>query len=295
MVRRKIRRTADEAIFDAINVALLLLVASCMVVPFLHVIATSFSSPQAVNASKVLLTPVWPTVAAWEYIITNQKMLSSLMVNIFNTVIGVAGAMVFSIIFAYPLSRKRFRLGKIIMIVIIFTMIFRYPIVPYFLTVRAIGLYDRIWVMIVPGMINAYHIIIMRTFFRQIPEGLEESAQIEGANALQILVRVVLPLSKPMLATIALFHAVIQWNIFFHALLFIRSDHLVPLQLRLREMIAGAGAMVELGFFSDKIVQYSSETAKAAAVMFATIPILIVYPFVQKHFVKGALLGSLKG
>jgi putative aldouronate transport system permease protein len=292
---RRVRRSADDVIFDSANYVLLFLVTVVMVIPFLHEISVSLSSVRAVNASKVLLTPVEPTLGAWKYIVTNRAMLNALKINVIITLTGVAMALFFSILFAYPLSKKRFRLAKPLMVVIVFTMIFRYPIIPYFLTVRSVGLYDNILVMVIPGILNAYHIVIMRSFFQRMPVDLEESAQIEGANTLQILWRIILPLSKPLLATMALFHAVIQWNMFFHALLFIRSADLVPLQIKLRELIAGAGAMEEMGFFSRKILEYSTETAKAAAVMFATIPILAVYPFLQRHFVKGAMLGSLKG
>jgi len=285
----------DDLAFDAANYFLLFLVTVAMIVPFLHEISVSLSSVRSVNAGKVLLAPVEPNLGAWKYILTNRSMLNAMKINVIITVSGVFMALFFSILFAYPLSKKRFRLSRPLMVAIVFTMIFRYPIIPYFLTVKSVGLYDHILVMVIPGIINAYHIVIMRSFFQRMPVDLEESAQIEGANTLQILWRIVLPLSKPLLATMALFHAVIQWNMFFHALLFIRSADLIPLQIKLRELIAGASAMEEMGFFSRRILQYSTETAKAAAVMFATVPILLVYPFLQRHFVKGAMLGSLKG
>jgi putative aldouronate transport system permease protein len=292
---RKIKATADDRIFAAVNYLLLSLVTIIMLIPFIHELSISFSSSTAVNAGKVLLLPVSPTASAWSFVLTNKAMLDSLRVTVIITVLGVFAALAGSVLFAYPLSKSAFRLAKPVMVIIVFTMVFRHPVIPYFLTLRAVGLIDNLWVLVIPGMINPFHIVIMRSFFKGIPLEMEESAKLDGANSLQILFLIVLPLSKALLATIALFHAVIQWNMFFHALLFIRKAELFPLQIKLREMIASAGAMVELGFFSGRMVEYSSETAKAAAVMFATLPILVVYPFLQKHFVKGALLGSVKG
>ncbi len=295
MSGRKIKATADDRIFAAVNYLLLSLVTIIMLIPFIHELSISFSSSTAVNAGKVLLLPVSPTASAWSFVLTNKAMLDSLRVTVIITVLGVFAALAGSVLFAYPLSKSAFRLAKPVMVIIVFTMVFRHPVIPYFLTLRAVGLIDNLWVLVIPGMINPFHIVIMRSFFKGIPLEMEESAKLDGANSLQILFLIVLPLSKALLATIALFHAVIQWNMFFHALLFIRKAELFPLQIKLREMIASAGAMVELGFFSGRMVEYSSETAKAAAVMFATLPILVVYPFLQKHFVKGALLGSVKG
>ena len=292
---KKLRiESISERSYSVINVGILGVIALVMVLPFVHVFSISSSSGLAVDTGRVTFWPVDFTTSAWSYIVTNQRMLQSIWINTVITVGGTLNAMFFSILFAYPLSKPYFRWGRWIMFLTVFTMVFRYPVIPYFLVVKGMGLCDNLWAMIIPSTINAYHIIIMRTFFRQLPVELEEAAEVEGANDWQILWRVTIPLSKPMLATIGLFYAVIQWNLFFHPLLLIRSDYLIPLQLRLREMIAGAGALVEMGLLTTR-QNFTSESAKAAAVLFATIPILLVYPALQKYFVKGAMLGSIKG
>ncbi len=171
-------------------------------------------------------------------------------------------------------------------------MIFRYPIIPYFLVVRSYGLMNSLWALIVTHLLVGYNLVIMRTFFQQLPEEMEESAVIEGANHLQILFRITLPLSKPVLATLGLFYAVTYWNLFLHPMLFVQKPELLTLQPRLRAMLQAVEA--DQGR-ADHLVGFSVYTAQAATIMFATIPILCVYPFLQKYFVKGALLGSLKG
>ena len=181
------------------------------------------------------------------------------------------------------------------MLAVVFTMIFRWPIIPYFLAIRSYGLIDSLWALILPHAVIATNLVIMRTFFMQLPEEMEEAAHIEGANSLQILFRIVLPLSKPVLATLGLFYAVTYWNLFMHPKLFIRSPELYNLQLKIREIISMTS---ESSAESEKFMsraEFSQVTVEAATIAFGTIPILILYPFLQKYFVKGAMLGSLKG
>lgn len=178
------------------------------------------------------------------------------------------------------------------MILVVITMIFRYPIIPYYLTLRNYGLYDKIWALILPHTIVAYNMILMRTFFRQLPEEVEESAKIEGCGYWQVLFRIVLPMSMPVLATVGLFYAVMLWDQYLHPLLFIENRALYPLQLKLREYLTSSEDILDV---VGKHRDYNRDTLRAATVIFAALPIMMVYPFLQKYFVKGANLGAVKG
>lgn len=252
-------------------------------------LAISLSDPAAVDAHQVQFVPVEMTSAAWSHIAGKIELWRSLGVNIFVTVVGTFLSLFFSSLLAYPLARKDFRIRNTIMFGIVLTMIFQAPMIPYFLTIKSLGLLDSIWVLIIPSTISAFNLIILRTFFQQLPYELEESAKIDGCTDYGILFRVVLPLSKPALATMGLFYAVIYWNMFLHAILFIRNTKLYPLQLKLRETIVNTDLAVNLG-----AMPYNSQTIQAATIIFVTLPILLVYPFVQKYFVKGATLGAVK-
>ncbi|MGG1514299.1 carbohydrate ABC transporter permease [Paenibacillus oryzisoli] len=284
-----IKSSLGETCFRAANYAVLLLLSITMILPIIHVLALSLSDPAAVDAHKVQFVPIEPTSAAWTHIVNKADLWRALGVNIFITVVGTLLSLLVSSLLAYPLARKDFHLRKIMMLGIVFTMIFQAPMIPYFLTIKALGLLDSIWVLILPSTISAFNLIILRTFFQQLPFELEESARIDGCTDYGILFRVVLPLSKPALATMGLFYAVIYWNMFYHAILFIRSPKLYPLQLKLRETMVNTDLAANLN-----LMAYNSQTLQAATIIFVTLPILLVYPFIQKYFVQGATLGAVK-
>jgi putative aldouronate transport system permease protein len=272
-----------------VNYAVLILLSISMILPIIHVFAISLSDPVAVDAHQVQFVPVDMTSAAWAHITVKVELWRSLGVNIFVTVVGTFLSLFFSSLLAYPLARKDFGIRNVIMLGVVLTMIFQAPMIPYFLTIKSLGLLDSIWVLIIPSTISAFNLIILRTFFQQLPYELEESAKIDGCTDYGILFKVVLPLSKPALATMGLFYAVTYWNMFLHAILFIRNTKLYPLQLKLRETIVNTDLAVNLG-----AMPYNSQTIQAATIIFVTLPILLVYPFVQKYFVKGATLGAVK-
>jgi putative aldouronate transport system permease protein len=178
------------------------------------------------------------------------------------------------------------------MILVVFTMIFRYPLIPYFLVVRSYGLLNSLWSQMLTHLMVAFNLVVLRTFFMQLPTELDESATIEGANHLQILVRITLPLSMAALATVGLFYAVLYWNLYLHPMLFLQDSRLYPLQLRLRMMLQ---TVDEAASNMQARTDFSPTTVRSAAIIFATVPILLLYPFLQKHFAKGAMIGSLKG
>ncbi|SDO57060.1 putative aldouronate transport system permease protein [Paenibacillus sp. yr247] len=283
------KSSLGETCFRMVNYVVLILLSVTMILPIIHVFAISMSDPAAVDAHQVQFLPVELTSSAWKYIVAKADLWRSLSVNLFITVVGTLLSLLFTSLLAYPLARKDFRIRNKIMFGIVFTMIFQAPMIPYFLTIKSLGLLDSIWVLIIPSTISAFNLIILRTFFQQLPFELEESARIDGCTDYGILFRMVIPLSKPALATMGLFYAVTYWNMFFHAILFIRNPKLYPLQLKLRETMVNTDLSANLNAMA-----YNSQTLQAATIIFVTLPILLVYPFIQKYFVQGATLGAVK-
>ncbi|SDE02592.1 putative aldouronate transport system permease protein [Paenibacillus sp. UNCCL117] len=286
------KETIGEKIFRLSNIAILGIFGFLMLVPLLKVVSTSLSSPFAVDSGQVFLWPVDFTLASWVKIVEREALWRSFGLNVLVTVMGTAMCLLMTALMAYPMSKREFAPARFLAVMVVITMVFRYPIIPYFLAVREFGLYDNFWVLIIPHLITAYNLIIMRTFFRELPQELEEAAQMEGCGYFRMLFLLVLPISKAVLATLGIFYAVMLWNQFMHPLMFIDNQNLYPLQLRLREYMVSTESTLTSGFEGQ--IPYSSATLKAATVIFATAPILAVYPFLQKHFVKGATLGSVK-
>ncbi|KAB8137860.1 carbohydrate ABC transporter permease [Gracilibacillus oryzae] len=282
-----------EKVFQAFNYILLIVLASTMIAPLLHLLAVSFSSPIAADTKEVFLIPVDFTLATWKHILQNEVLWRAFGVTVFITVVGTFLSMLFTVLTAFPLSRKEFMLRKPIMLIMVLTMIFNAPMIPFFLTVREVGLMDSIWSLIIPGLISTFNMVIVRTFFMNIPKDLDDAARIDGCNEFRLLFQIYLQLSKPVLATIGLFYAVGYWNTFKTAVLFLRNPDLWPLQMRLRAFFTSEEEMAAVDLIMGDF-DFNTTTLKAATIIFATIPIVIVYPYLQKYFVKGAVLGSLK-
>lgn len=284
-------RIGDKG-FSVVLTIILVLVALACAYPVINTFSVSVSSAFMADRGQVGLFPKEFNLDSWLFIARDGSLWRSMVNNIYVTTVGTALSLLVSSLFAYALANKKVKMAGFISFLIVFTMIFRYPIIPYFLSVKAYGLLDTHWALILPHVVVAYNLIILRTFFKQLPEALEESALIEGAGPFRILFQIVLPLSKPALATVGLFYAVTYWNLFLHTMLFIRSDELLTLQPKLRMML---DVVMDEESNMQTVVRHSPVTIQAATIMFATIPILAVYPFLQKHFVKGAMLGSVKG
>lgn len=285
-----------EKIFLKGNMIVLTIIAVTMVLPLINILAISFSSPLAVDRNLVFFWPVEFTTASWGVILGRADIWKAFGITVFITVFGTFLSLFLTAITAYPLAKSHFMIRKGLNLAIVITMIFHAPMIPYFLTIREVGLYNSIWVLIIPSCLSAFNIIIVRTFFMELPDELEEAAKIEGANEFGILFRIVLPLSKAVFATVGLFYAVVYWNMFKHAILFISDIDLYPLQLKLRMLIAGTDEINIGGAAADITSRpYNSRTLLSAAIIFATIPILLVYPYIQKYFVKGVMIGSVKG
>lgn len=284
-------KLGDAGIYIALTVIVLI-----MIFPFVHEIAKSFSSPGAVDAGRVSLWPREFTLGNYDYLFTKQfsQLSRSFAITIFITVAGTLWSLLITAPLAFAISRPRreFRLGPIAMGIAIFSMIFTPPIVPYFLTIKAYGLMDSQWATILPHSVIPFHLIILVTFFRELPAELFDACRIDGAGSFRIFYRIAVPLSKAALATIGVFTAIILWNIFLHPLLFIRSPEKFPLQIFIRSIFLGGGDL------RNTLMDYNpfSEAAsmKSALVVLTTIPIAIVYPFLQKYFVKGMMVGSIK-
>jgi putative aldouronate transport system permease protein len=286
---------SEKAFVTTITVALILL-SIIALIPLLSVVSTSFSSKSAVDMNLVTLWPKQFTLDSWGYIIDRPDLWRSFFLTLVTTLVGTALALLITALLAYPLSKSKseFRWGSVIMIGVVIAMIFKAPIVPYFLTVRGIGLYDHPLVLIIPHVLNPFNLIIMRTFFKQFSKELEEAALLEGCGYFRMLFQMVLPLSKAVLATLALFYGVVLWNQFQHPLFFLQNPDLFPLQIKIRQFITDDNVILS-GVTSTFNLNYNERTLRAATVIFAIVPIVLVYPFLQKYFVKGAMIGSVKG
>ena len=280
---------------QVINYILLLVLAFVCLYPFLNVIAYSLSGYNAVLSGEVTFYPIDFTLSAYQQILGKTQIWNSMRTTVLVTVMGTGLSLILTIFAAYALSRNDLPGRKFFTGMILFTMYFGGGMIPTFLVVKGVGLYDTLGALFIPQAVNVFNFIVMRTFFRNLPESLEEAARIDGASYMQVLVKIVLPLSLPIIATIGLFYAVGYWNTYFDALLYIQDPNKYTLQLRLRSLLFGeelnnSGVNLEgLG------TQVMTQSLKMATVAVSTVPILIVYPWLQKYFVKGVMLGSVKG
>ena len=284
---KKIQIPLGERIFYIADDLLMILLCVLILLPLIHVVAGSFSDGAAyMSHSGLLLWPLKPTTAAYESVITNQNIWTGYRNTLFIVIVGTALDMLFSLVAAYVLSRKKYMLKSFFNLMVVFSMYFSGGMIPFFLVVKGVGLYKSIWALILPSLINVFNLVIVRTAMTGVPDSLEESAQLDGAGHLTILFRIITPLILPSVAVVALYYAVSHWNSWFNAMLFIKDRKLYPLQLVLREIL----------ILSDTDEGYvMSETIQFATIVVATIPILCVYPFIQRYFVKGIMVGAVKG
>jgi len=283
-----------ETRFQLVNNFGLIALSLTMIMPMIHLLAVSLSSPSYAAAKLVGLWPKGFNVRVYETILGSGPMWRSLGVSVYITVMGTLLALLLCSSLAFSLSRPAMRGRRFLLRGIIVTFIFTIPLIPGYLVVRGLGLENTLWALIVPGAVSAFYIIIMKTFFQGLSSELMDAGKIDGCTEFGNYVRIVLPLSKAVLATIALYHAVGQWNSYFGALIYIRSRSLMPLQIILREFVQQDAANNMQQAVPEMMTASTPEMIKAGVIIFGTLPILIVYPFLQKYFVKGATLGSLK-
>lgn len=268
-----------------------------MIYPLIYVLSASLSAPIHIAKGNIWLLPIDFTIDSYKTVFENKNILIGYRNTVFYTVLGTTINLMASVMIAYPLSRKDFYGKGVITAIIIFTMFFSGGMIPTYLLVRNLGMLDSIWAMVIPGAVSVYNVIIMRTFFQGIPDELREAASMDGCTNLKFLWKIVLPLSTPILAVMALFYGVGHWNAFFDALIYLSDSNKFPLQLFLRQMLIqeDLSGMANMGAeaLSESILKV--EGLKYAVVVIASLPMLILYPFLQKYFIKGVMIGSLKG
>lgn len=292
----KQNETIGSRIFDVCNYLFLTLYAIIAIIPFLYVIAGSFATEIEHARRAFFLIPKEVNFDAYRYIFSSNTLSRSFLVSVFITVVGTMINLFFTLTMAYPLSKKYLVGRNWFMNAIIFCMVFSGGMIPGYLLVKNLGLLDTFWALWLPGAISPFNLFVIKNFFQGIPAELEESARIDGCTDYQVLVKIVLPLSKPVIATFALFYAVGHWNQFFNALLYINNYKKWPLQVMLRSIvILSSGMLGDYSQLDPEFVTPPEEAVKMAVIVVGTLPILIVYPFLQKHFVKGVLIGSIKG
>lgn len=288
--------TRFDFFFEGILVILITLTAIVCILPFLHVLAVSLSDSQAVNSGIVGVLPIRTNLEAYRKILQDPLMLQSLWFSIFLTLFQVVYSLIFTTCMAYPLSRSNFKWKKPLTIFVLFTMYFSGGTIPSYLLIQNLGLLDTFWAITLPGAISVYNMIVMRSFFSGIPESLVESIKIDGGSEIRALISIILPLSKPVLATMALFYGVSRWNGYSDIVYYIQNPELYTLQMRLQQIIAQNQMIMDVEEMAQQQGSYmETETLKSACLIFATLPILVMYPFLQKYFVKGMTIGSVKG
>ncbi|SEK25976.1 putative aldouronate transport system permease protein [Paenibacillus sp. cl141a] len=280
--------------FDALNALILTGVVGACLYPFVYMLAVSLSDSASIASGEVWLWPKGFNLDMYQYVFEDGRVLKGYKNTLIYVVLGTAISLLVTALGAYSLSKAKLVMGKPILMLIVFTMFFNGGMIPTFLVVKELGFVNTIWGMVLPGAVATWNLLIMRTFFMGMPQELEESGKIDGLSEIGIFFRIVLPLSKPVLATIGLYYAVGMWNNFMGPLLYLRDADMQPLQVILRNIVLSGQLTGTDGPVVGDIVVVE-DGLKFATIMVSTVPILLVYPFIQKYFVKGALIGSVKG
>lgn len=282
---------------NALIILLMLFLVVITLYPMYYTLCASFSDARALlKSGDLLLAPLQPmTLEGYRRVLSNPNILQSFGNTVFYVVVGTAISMALTIAGAYVTSREDFLPRNVLLKGMLFTMFFSGGLIPWFFVVRDLNMYDTRWAIVVPAALSTYNLIIMRTFFNSIPSALEESAVLDGANDFQVLTRIVLPLSTAVLAVIGMYYAVAQWNGWYHSLIFHRSRNLYPLQMILRELLIlnEMSSMESAANLAEE--SYIKDLIKYCTIAVTTVPILVIYPFLQKYFVKGVMIGAVKG
>ncbi|MDR6551783.1 carbohydrate ABC transporter permease [Paenibacillus qinlingensis] len=291
------QKTLSDKWFEGSILGALILIALIMLFPFYYITAVSFTSPiEYLQKTMVLFPDKW-TLDSYRYLLSNNVFTKAAGMSAFLGTVGTALSLIVTSAGAYTLSRKRLLGRRVLLILILMTTLFNPGIIPPYLVVRELHLINTVWALILPVLTSGWYVILMKGFFDSIPDELEEAAKIDGATDLGVWFRIILPLSLPSLAAFGLFYAVAYWNTFFSAVLYITKPDLRPLQIVLQMLLidSSSSASGEIATQMAGDIPIPTDTLKMAAVVIATVPILIVYPFLQKHFAKGVMVGSVKG
>lgn len=284
-------KTNDEKIFDIAVYCFLIFVGIVIIFPLFYVISVSITPfSEVLKSGGFIIFPKKITLDAYIEIFTNRMIPQAYKITIYVTMLGTTINLMMTTLMAYPLSKRELPLIRMVLFFVVFTMLFQAPLIPKYLIAKTLGITNTLWALMLPGAINAFNLIIVKTFFESIESSLYDAAKIDGAGEMQVFVRIVLPLSLPVLATIGLYYAVFHWNNYFSPILYITNSNLYPLQVVLRQLLDNLSTM------EANIERYvPTKTFKMAAVVVTSVPIIVVYPFVQKYFAKGMLLGAVKG
>ena len=292
-----VKESGFDRVFTIANYVVLSVIGLVTLFPLYYVFVVSFTDPSEYLQGGLLLFPSKWSLISYQYLLSTKTFLRAIQVSTFLAVVGTICSLLVTSGLAYALSRKRLKGRRVIMLMILVTLLFNPGIIPPFLLVRQLDLINSLWSLILPALTSGWYVLLMKGFFDSIPPSLEEAATIDGCNDINIWYRIILPLSLPAMAAFGLFYAVAYWNTFFSALLYINDFEKWPLQVLLQNLLIDssttAGGEVAQQISAER--QVPSETLKMAAVVIGTVPILLVYPFLQKHFAKGAMVGSVKG
>ncbi|WP_226527205.1 carbohydrate ABC transporter permease [Metabacillus niabensis] len=294
--KNKIKESVADRIFLTGVYLFLSILLVAVLYPLIYIVSASISSPQAVSSGKVWLFPVDLSFKGYEVLFSNAQILTGYMNSLFYTIVGTLISVTLTVLIAYPLSRRTFFGRNFLMFFIVFTMLFYGGLIPTYLVVQSLGMVDTRWALLIPNAIAVWQVIIARTFFQtSIPDELVEASEMDGCSDLRFLWSVVLPLAKPIIAVLVLMYAVGQWNAYFDALIYLKNPDLHPLQLVLRNIIilnTGTGG-IEASEMMER--QQLADLMKYSLIVAASLPVMLIYPFVQRHFVKGMMIGSVKG
>ncbi|MDG0809882.1 carbohydrate ABC transporter permease [Cohnella rhizosphaerae] len=282
-----------DSIFQLLNAAFLSLISVSMLLPFIHIAAKSLSDQSYVVAKDVWLWPKGLNFSSYDFVLSYKQFYVSFGNSLFITIVGTLISMAVTLLAAYPLARNGLPYRRFMMLIFVITMFFSGGLIPTYLIVKDVGLLNSLWSVILPGALAPFNLILIRNFFSGLPEAMEESARMDGASSLRILAQIYVPLSMPAIATISMFYAVGYWNSFFQAMMYLTDRSLMPLQVFLLQLVSNdkpADMVV-----NDVLSGVTPESMRAAAIICVVLPILCVYPFIQRYFVKGIMLGAVKG
>ncbi|NOU64775.1 ABC transporter permease subunit [Paenibacillus sp. LMG 31461] len=291
--KRKKKRTLEDVFVDTIVYVTLILLTLLTIIPFMQVVTVSMSPPEVVSSYGIHLIPLKFNWDGYRKILAYQQIWTGYQNTIVRVILGIIVSMTLMILAAYPLSKKNLVHRKFWTIFMVFTMFFSGGLIPTYLIVKGVGLYNSVWALVLPVAINTFTMLIIRNYFMSLPEEIQESARIDGANEFVILMRIILPISVPILATVGLWTLVYHWNEWFNAMIYLKDSKKAVLQLVLRKIMFEGSEPQAVETVNT--IYANTDTMKMAALMVSLIPLLVVYPFMQKYFVKGVMIGSLKG
>lgn len=282
-------------LFDGVNLTFLFIVFVATLCPFVYVAAVSLSDPYAVMQNKVTLYPIGFTLDSYKAVLANPAIWTGYKNTILYTVVGTAINLILTTLMAYAISKPTLYARKFFTLMVVFTMFFNGGIIPTYLVVKGLGMVDTMWAVILPTAVSTWNLMVMRTFFSGLPAELEEAAVIDGCNPLQVLFVIVIPLSSAIMVTIGLFYAVFHWNAYFAPLIYLNSKEKYPLQIFMQQILITGETSFNSSIATENASLTISDTVKYATIMVAMLPILMVYPFIQKYFAQGVMIGAVKG